>query len=315
LGFSHFSRAQVLGEVGRNDEAEKEYRQSLASHEKLSRDFPNDADYRRRLAWSHNNLANHILAPSGRYKEAEEELRKALTIKEQLVRDFPADPEYRVSLANTHIALGNLHGRRQKFADAEREQRAGRDILEEVARKFPSVPDYQSRLAQCYDNLGNALRGLERAAEAAEQYQQALRLYERLVAQHPDIAEHRWGVANARAFVACALAEQGNYQQAAAELRRIDERAAGSGMARYNTALGWSLTMGAALRDKTLADSERKELGEEYAVLALGWLKKAGEAGYFRDGANADWLKSDKDLVPELRARADFQKLLKELGR
>lgn len=313
LGFSHFSRALVLTELGRREEMVADYRQSLILHEQLARDFPANPDYRRRLAWSHNNLGNN-LCEMGRYAEGEPEIRKALVIKEHLVRDFPADPEYRVSVANSHIALGNLFHRRRRPEAAEPEERQAADILDQVARQFPSVPDYQARLAQCRTNLGNVLRDLNRRAEATEQYQQGLRLYERLATEHPDIAEHRWGVANTRALLAWVLADEGNYRQAAAELGRIDERAAGSGESRYNTACGWSLTMAAALRDTQLSNEERKKLVEEYAALSLHWLRKAGDAGYFRDGGNNDWLRDDPNLVPPLRSRPDFQKLLKELG-
>jgi serine/threonine protein kinase/tetratricopeptide (TPR) repeat protein len=313
VGFSHFSRALVLAELGRREEMIAEYRESLILHEQLARDFPANPDYRRRLAWSHNNLGNN-LCEMGRYAEGESEIRKALVIKDQLVRDFPGDPEYRVSVANSHIALGNLFHRRQRPEASEPEQRQAATILEEVARQFPSVPDYRFRLAQCQDNLGNVLRDLNRRAEAVEQYRQAMRLYERLRAEHPDIAEHSWGVANTRALLAWVLADQGDHRQAAAELWRINEREAGSGEARYNTACGWSLTMAAVLRDSQLSSSERKKLAEEYASLSLHWLKKAGDAGYFRDGGNADWLRHDTNLVPDLRSRPDFAKLLKELG-
>jgi tetratricopeptide (TPR) repeat protein len=311
VAFSHFSRALVLAELGQRDETVAEYRQSLILHEQLAREFPTEPDYRRRLAWSHNNLGNN-LCEMGRYAEGEPEIRKALDIKEQLVLDFPADPEYRVSVANSHIALGNLYHRRRQAEAAEPEERQALRILDEVARQFPSVPDYQSRLAQCHTNLGNVLRDLSLCADATDQYQRGLRLYEHLRAAHPDIAEHRWGVANTRALLSWVLADQGNYQQAAAELRRVDEPAAGSGEARYNVACGWSLALGAAIRDTHLSASERAKLAEEFAGLSLSWLKKAGEAGYFRDGANSDWLRDDTNLVPALRSRPEFQKFLQK---
>jgi tetratricopeptide (TPR) repeat protein/tRNA A-37 threonylcarbamoyl transferase component Bud32 len=311
VAFSHFSRAMVLAELGRRDETVAEYRESLLLHEQLAGQFPADPDYRRRLAWSHNNLGNN-LCEMGRYEEGEPEIRKALVIKEQLVRDFPAEPEYRVSVANSHIALGNLSHRRRRLPSAETEERAALRVLDEVARQFPSVPDYQSRLALCHTNLGNILRELGRRPEATEQYQLGLRLYERLGTVYPDIAEHRWGVANTQALLAWVLADQGDYQQAAAELRRLDEHAVGSGEARYNTACGWSLALRAALRDTHLSGTERDKLAEGFAALSLSWLKKAAEAGYFRDGANTDWLRGDPNLVPALRSRPEFQKFLQE---
>jgi serine/threonine protein kinase/tetratricopeptide (TPR) repeat protein len=311
LGFSHFSRASVLEELGRKDEAEKEYRESMKVHEQLARDFPSVPDYRRMLAWSHNNLANDVLAQTGRYKEAEQEIRMALALKEQLVRDSPLDPEYHVSVANSHAALSNLFHRQRLHEHAESQRRRAIAILEDMVRKFPSVPDYQSRLAGSYDNLGNVLRDLGRRPESKEQYQRALAFYQRLAAEHPDIAEHTWGVANTRALLAWLLAEYGNYRQAAADLSRIDERTAGSGMARYNTACGWAVAHAAVLRETHLAPAEREKLADEYAALSLQWLKKAAEAGYFRDGANLDWL--DLELAPALRTRPDFQGFVKEL--
>jgi serine/threonine-protein kinase len=313
-GFSHFARARLLSILGRRTESIAEYRQSLETHERLVRDFPSNPDYRRRLAWSHNNLGEDLV-DTRRFSEGEEQIRKALAIKEQLVRDYPSDPDYRTSLANSHINLGNMSHRRGNYQQAEPEERAALVILQELSKNLPSVPDYQSRQALVHNNLGAVLRDLGRQSEAKEQFERALAIYEHLARTFPDVAKHRWGVANSLALVAWVLADQGDYRQAAAELGRNDERAAGSGMARYNTACGWSLTLAAVLRDARISGHERDQLADQYAAQSLQWLKRAGDAGYFRDGANADWLRTDKALTPPLRSRPEFQTLLNELSR
>jgi serine/threonine protein kinase len=312
LGFSHFSRAMVLAELGRREEMVPEYRQSQVIHAQLVKEVPSNADYRRRLAWSHNNLGNN-LCEMGRYEEGEPEIRKALLIKKQLIRDFPTDPEYQVSAANSYIALGNLFHRRHFDREAEAEERAALAILQEVSSKFPSVPNYHARLAQCHNNVGQVLRDMGRRAEAKEQFQSALTLNERLAAEHPEIAEHGWGVADTKAHLAWLVADEGHHGEAAAALGSINEHAAGSGMARYDIACGWSLALAAVVRDRELSTGERDKLADKYASNSLHWLKKSAEAGYFRDGANADLLATDACLTPPLRSQVEFQKLVTNL--
>lgn len=188
------------------------------------------------------------------------------------------------------------------------------DVQKQLVRDFPSVPDYRARLGQAHINLGNELDDLGKSKEGAQEYDRALALYEPLVAEYPAIPEYRWGLANARAARACFLAGEGNYRQAASEASLIDDRAAASGMARYNLACAWSQILGAVQHDVKLSATERQKLAEEYAIRSLEWLEKSRKAGYFDGGANLHYLKTDKDL-DALRSRPDFQKFLRELDK
>jgi hypothetical protein len=170
-------------------------------------------------------------------------------------------------------------------------------------------------LARFHNNLGNVLRDIKgREREAGPKYAQALLLFEQLAAEHPDLHEYAWGVANTRALWAGLLAEQGDHLKAATEANKVDERTAGSGMARYNLACAWAVIAAAARRDTQLPPADREQLFDKYASRAVAWLQRSKEAGYFQAGANLQLLQTDTELEP-LRIRPDFRKFLDDLKR
>jgi tetratricopeptide (TPR) repeat protein len=302
--------AGVLEDLARREDSVKEYQEALALQDQLVKDFPNDADYRLSLALSRNDLGN-LFSDVGRYKEAEEQILQARSLHEQLLRESPRDAERRLTLATNHTALAILLRQLRRFVESEREQRQALSLLDKLAEDFPSVPDYRSRLAQVHVNLGNVLYDQRRMAAATEQCQLGLSLLERLVAEHPRVTDYGSRLANARAQFIAFLASQGDYRKAAAEARRLDERTAISGMARYNIACVWSITLAAALRDSRLTTSERRKLEDEYASCAMDWLDKSRATGYFQGGANLQVLRTDTDL-DALRSHPEFAAFLKK---
>jgi len=208
--------------------------------------------------------------------------------------------------------LGNVFRQLKNLDPAIGQQQRALTVYQQLVRDFPSVPDYRARLAQTFVNLGNELDEVGRSKEAIQQYGSALALHERLAADYPNIPEYISGLANTRAMLASMQAIQGNYRLAVEEISRIDDKAAGSGMARYNVACAWSLILASAQRDHDLSASAHQKLSDDYGSRALQWLEKSRAAGYFQDGANLHYLQTDKDL-DSLRSRPDFQKFVQDL--
>ena len=77
LATSHNSLGHLLEGLGRQTEAEREYRESLAVRRQLVADFPAVPTYRKTLADTHQNLGI-VLKHLGKPGEAEQEYREGL---------------------------------------------------------------------------------------------------------------------------------------------------------------------------------------------------------------------------------------------
>jgi tetratricopeptide (TPR) repeat protein len=130
-----------LFQVGRAEEAEKEFRDSLAVWEKLGAGFPSVPEYRERelaqLVWAHQGLAG-VLKERGQLDEAEKEYRQALYALQKLVADYPNISNYRRALAACYQYLGQTlrkAGRNEEAAEAFGE---AKEILQKLADEFPA---------------------------------------------------------------------------------------------------------------------------------------------------------------------------------
>jgi hypothetical protein len=119
-------------------------------------------------------------------------------------------------------------------------------------------------------------------AAARKAYEWAREVFEQLSAAHPDVPGYQHDLASA----------YGNLGR----LRYVTGRPA------------------AARKNGRLSQPSREKLAEQNAVRAVELLKQAHAAGYFKDAANAELLKTNKDLDP-LRARADFSQLAATIGK
>jgi hypothetical protein len=73
-----------------------------------------------------------------------------------------------------------------------------------------------------------------------------------------------------------------------------------------------SLCSAAAANDASLPPAERERLADQYGARAVELLRKAQEAGHFKNPGRVEHLKTDKDLDP-IRNRSDFQAFLADL--
>jgi hypothetical protein len=97
-----------------------------------------------------------------------------------------------------------------------------------------------------------------------------------------------------------------------AELQLTDDQPDARKLNLYNAACLLSLASAAAAKVEDLAEAERAELIDKYAVRAVALLKEDRTLGYFKDPENLAHMKQDTDLDP-LRDRDDFKQFVKEL--
>jgi tetratricopeptide (TPR) repeat protein len=284
LAGSHSSLASLLLDLGKQPEAEDQYRQAVAIQEKLAAEFPAQPGYHSELARNRNSLGV-LLRRLGRGPEAEQQYLKALAIQEKLAADFPALPEYRISLGGSYCNFGNLllaGGNRSRSLEwfarvigtlAPIHQQEPRDAL---ARQFLRNSHWARAMA--HDQL-------QQFAEAIPDWDKAIELSSK---------EEQPGM---RASRAISRVNAGQAAQAVAEVAELTKSSDWSAGQWYNLACVF------AIASDKLADKK-----QEYADRAMELLHKAVNVG-FQDAAH---IKQDNDL-DALRARDDFQKLLAEL--
>jgi hypothetical protein len=193
------------------------------------------------------------------------------------------------------------------WKQAEQEFLQARTLLERLADDQNADADFASdvghrdiELAQLFIRQGLSTQALDLCKRA----EQCFREIRRLNPRHASLsdADEPIGV-----YRACALAQQGRYEEALAKAERWGAKPSYDEIA-YFVACTYSLLSAAALKHDKLAPPERARISEAHASRALKLLagidwKKYG--WYFEP-----FLKTDKDLE-QLRARPDFIALVK----
>jgi hypothetical protein len=175
-------------------------------------------------------------------------------------------------------------------------------LLQAVRQRESNHPTARQSLRNSHWGRAESLIALGRYREALADWDQALELDD-----GPDRRASRIGRA-------ATLAHAGQHDRAMAEVQDLAQGKALPAADLYNLACAASLAAESARRDGRLSPPTRAKLAEQNAVRAVELLKQAHAAGYFKDPANAELLKTDKDLDP-LRARADFQQLAAAIGK
>jgi tetratricopeptide (TPR) repeat protein len=176
-----------LGEI---NEAEKNYGEALTIYQQLATDFPNELEFRRRLAKSYANRSV-VRRATGRTPEAEQDNETALTIEKRLAADFPARPEFRQQVAKSLNNRGILLRSAGRLPEAERDWNDALSIYQELAAELGSQPEFREELASLHRNRGVLLKTAGRRKEAEQDFDTAVRSYEQLVAEFPSRPEFR----------------------------------------------------------------------------------------------------------------------------
>jgi serine/threonine-protein kinase len=183
--------------LGRTEEAETAYKQSLKVLGDLVRDYGDDPRYREEWAASHNDLGNFFYDTPGRGEEARGPYERGLELRAELVRRYPDVREYRQGLAKMHSSLGgwwHAHGKDRK--QAEDHYLEALKLRTDLVAGRPDDPAYQFDLAVSRHNLGflyedelsvkttNSTTQAQ-AEKAEEAYGEAQQIYKQLVQKHP----------------------------------------------------------------------------------------------------------------------------------
>jgi serine/threonine-protein kinase len=161
--------------AARHDEAAAFSRRAIDIHEKLAREFPQEANYHYLLAVDYHRLGS-LYQDTGRTDRAEAPLLQAITIGEQLVRDHPLVLDFVYLLGTCYGRLGRLeNGRGQPRAVLARCEQAVpilQRVLEKEPRHLPArleLRDLRMARAIAQARLGEYAKAAEGAAEMARE--------------------------------------------------------------------------------------------------------------------------------------------------
>jgi tetratricopeptide (TPR) repeat protein len=239
--------------------------------------------------------------------EAVKEDQADIDIKGALAAEFPSVLAYRQSFAYAHRNLGHQYHQMRLWEQSKQEFLLARTLLERLADDHPDDVDLaldvvwrDTELAKLFIQQGRSAEVLDRCKRAEQRIGEIRR-------KKPGHASLPLDDESTGVYRACALAQQGRYEEALAEAERWGAKPSDLEDP-YYVACAYSLLSAAALQNDKLAPPKRAGISEAHASQALKLLagldwKKYG--WYFEPS-----LKTDNNLNP-LRARPDFIALVK----
>ena len=275
---------------------------------------------------------------------AKEHLLKAIALRERT--DFLAMPHMRHRLCESVVNLGLVQWQEHAYEEAEKSFRRGEELLE-IPRKGSVDAGREPVLDLGYLNVNWAgmLYDVRKYDQAVARATQAIERVNSYIVTEPNDRLARDLCLKLHGNRARALAAQGKHKESAADWARVvelssqpvpvnyrcllaleliqagdldggvaeAERAGGtaalSGAELYNLACVFSRAAGAVKSDERASPEGRARRVESYASRAIAALRKAAQAGLFRDRAMRDDAGTDPDLE-SVRDRPEFRQII-----
>jgi tetratricopeptide (TPR) repeat protein len=228
---TQFLRCQVLQEsgshhlkAGRYEQARIQFELACESLAQLIEQFPNSAEYRRRLALTQLHWGTMDLFAM-KSRDAEQRLTAAATSFDRLIADDPDNDELRSLLISTYNNLGLLNINRQRWKIAI-------DWLNQCSNHFDSIsiaaahPTIAGVYASAMGNRGMANGMLERRNEASADFARALAAIDSAVTAQPSSATLHGVQLTTRQNYGEFLTKTGQWEAAETEFSRALEDAA-----------------------------------------------------------------------------------------
>jgi tetratricopeptide (TPR) repeat protein len=224
-----------------------------------------------------------------------------MAIQKQLAASFPGWPDFRRVLALNYYNLSAVLHATQHPEEAEAALQDALALQRQLAADAPNVPDHQNDLGRTFAKLAAARIVRSEFAEALAQSQQAVAHHEAALKTTPANTLYRECYRNGLGILAESHLGLADDENVAAIAEKLAAFAFDPANDAYQAA-------GFLSRCVPLAETDRKELAEEYAARAMELLRQAVAHGF----ADAARLKDDPKFEP-LQAREDFKKLTSEL--
>jgi tetratricopeptide (TPR) repeat protein len=265
MAIGHYRLGHIHRMLDDPDNATREYGEAITQFGSLTRDHPDNADYRQALANAYNWLGETLRPQPARFSDAQQAYDNALQLQTALVTSTAQNPTYQQELARTRYNRGILLA---NGPDPAGDARAAEDfreairILEDVVRQSDAAQARQE-LARVYNNLA-ALRAEQPGgmADARTYYARAIAVHEELVQRAPDNREYRSELARFSNNYSDTLRELGDFtgarESSARALALLD------GLVRPAPTLGIEQADAYSLRGRILQDAGSPEAFREY---------------------------------------------------
>ncbi|MDB4534577.1 tetratricopeptide repeat protein, partial [Vicingaceae bacterium] len=184
LAHARYCFADILAETGDFESAKENYQSSIDTLEILTKKEPNNAQYRKILAFSYSGLGRLVVSTAGPARGIDLH-REALQILEQLSRDEPGDKFLANSVAASQVNLGSALNQTGQFADANDLYEKAIAIREQL-RTYGSDFSFELGLAIGYRKQGDLYWQQADTDVAIESYEKAMSIFEQLQAAFPD---------------------------------------------------------------------------------------------------------------------------------
>lgn len=335
----------VLAELNRCDEALAALR-SASDHQRLVLErAPLTSSHARALRRHHGNL-EQVRQRAERRAEVLHALEQRHMELEQALESEPDRAALVHSLAVSHRRIAQFQRESQRLELAIAAYRRSGAAFAQLAQREPEMPQHRHSLASSWFNQAMLLAKLNRREEESEAYQRARAVREDLLRSHPEHLDNRSDLGTVLNNWALTLWAQGRRDEAVAALRQavVHQREAlaqapqaghyrrglsthCSALADLLRQLGRPSEAAAVSRERLglwpenaaelfrsacelaqAAEGAKGEERERIAADAVNALRQTVAAGY-RDVPR---LQTEPALTV-LRAREDFQKLLKDL--
>jgi serine/threonine protein kinase/Flp pilus assembly protein TadD len=227
-----FGLGRALAASGRPDEAERAYREAIASTEQLTVQSPDVPWYRLRLVTYHASIVR-LLEQNGRKEESGVFKRTASAALERLLAEFPDGIGASVQSLEWNDNIGYLQREFGDWAAAERSFRKVLTLAEQMAADHADEPAYRKTVAEYHSQVGVVFQRAHRSRDAANEFRRGIELFERLSAEFPDEPDYQFYRARSVNYLGIALRGLPGEAEAAAQLHRQATSGCGRLVAEY----------------------------------------------------------------------------------
>jgi tetratricopeptide (TPR) repeat protein len=206
-GEAHLRVAEIQTKLGQGKQGRDNYHQAVALFKKLVAEFPDNPDYRHRLARCYLSLGDtqDYAELPGRGEEWEQAERQSVTLLEQLSRELPARLDYQQDLAKAYDRL------------AQSIDMASRWNSFEASGRYDDFPSFKGTASW---NARWRFESRSRFDEQEKNFQRALAIRTTLAKDHPTVAAYQLDFNESLGSVAYLFADAGKFQKAEELARR-----------------------------------------------------------------------------------------------
>jgi tetratricopeptide (TPR) repeat protein len=169
-------------------------KKDISISEKLVEQYPDDKDYKNKLAISYSKLGE-LQQSLGNLDKALEYFEQYNQLKNELYQDYPNQVDFKNGLAISYQYLGNLQ---RLFGNLDKALvffEKYNQLENELYRDYPNQVSFKNGLAISYSKLGDLLQSLGNLDKALEYFEQYNQLENELYRDYPNQVEFKNGLA------------------------------------------------------------------------------------------------------------------------